>query len=272
MNEIELLKQQIASENQKIDLCAVVLEVLQRRFGKEFTNKYADYTDTELLSVASENWAGLTPEQINQGLKLARSEEFCPSMPRFRKLCEKGSWLSENAAWIQALNHLRNPARPITLLAKKALLEVRDLIPNASDVDQAAKQIESAGFSFREVYKDLLLEAQNKGENQVFWQRPSTQEKDNKRNALGYTAPAEPTILDRLSEEHKFLVTEQRRMMDEGMSPRAALLEAQKMAGKRKLNKIDEKKAKSFTPMQQLINRGESPAEAFRLSTNGGAR
>ncbi len=266
MFDIQELRDQLDLERQSIELCALVLEMLQRRFGSEYVKKYKEFSDEELISIAAETLAGLTPTQVMTGLNLARSEEYCPSLPRFRSLCETSTWLSPNAAWVQALNFMKDHSKPITIVAKQALDEVSVLLSNTDDDAIAAKQKHNAGFAFRDVYTALVTVAQKLGQAEILWVPQTTKTKNDTAKKLGYMPKPDMTVLDKLSDENRAAVNEQRRLMAQGIAPREALTMARKSIGERKLNKSQEMIGTKATPMQQLIAQGRSPTEAYRMT------
>lgn len=86
-----------------------ILKRIQRQFGTQFdklypqrANQNADDYQDDMILMACEVLDGLNAEDIKTGLAKMRSEEWCPTIPKFRALCEKtSSWLTPDEAWAQ---------------------------------------------------------------------------------------------------------------------------------------------------------------------------
>lgn len=178
MFDITQIRNEITAQRQNPELCGLVFEVMQRRFGSEFNKKYAEYQDDELIMVAAETLAGLTPDQIKNGLDRMRSEQFCPTLPRFRALCEMGYWMTADTAWVQALKFMNNPKTQITVITKQALEDVRHILNVEGQ--------KAAHFAFKGVYEDYVEQAKALGQTQQIWVDPK-QEEQQKRKQLAYS-------------------------------------------------------------------------------------
>lgn len=178
MFDITQIRNEITAQRQNPELCGLVFEMMQRRFGSEFNKKYAEYQDDELIMVAAETLAGLTPDQIKNGLDRMRSEQFCPTLPRFRALCEMGFWMTADLAWVQALKFTDNPKTQITVITKQALDDIRHILNVEGQ--------KAAHFAFKSVYEDYIEQAKALGQTQQVWVDPK-QEGQQKRKQLAYS-------------------------------------------------------------------------------------
>lgn len=178
MFDITQIRNEITAQRQNPELCGLVFEMMQRRFGSEFNKKYAEYQDDELIMVAAETLAGLTPDQIKNGLDRMRSEQFCPTLPRFRALCEMGFWMTADLAWVQALKFTDNPKTQITVITKQALDDIRHILNVEGQ--------KAAHFAFKSVYEDYIEQAKALGQTQQIWVDPR-QDEQQKRKQLAYS-------------------------------------------------------------------------------------
>lgn len=146
-----------------------VLLKLQSRYGTEFDKKYPvngrhpNIYLADMIQMAREVLDGLTPNDIKNGLAKLNREEWCPNLPRFRSLCEQGgSWLTQNEAWVQVLNHLASPGKPITVQAHKAMQQVSHILNQEGQ--------KAASYAFKDVYQRIVDECKANGERQTNYQ------------------------------------------------------------------------------------------------------
>lgn len=129
-----------------------VLDRISGLYGAEFSKKYAGDTNAELVQRACTVLNGLTPAEIERGLKRMNSEEFCPTLPRFRNWCEQGGdWWTADMAWAKAMQYEADPQTKITKLTKCALDEVRFVLTNEGQ--------KAAHYAFKDIYQDYQIRA-----------------------------------------------------------------------------------------------------------------
>lgn len=136
-----------------------VLDRISGLYGAEFSKKYAGDTNAELVQRACTVLNGLTPAEIERGLKRMNSEEFCPTLPRFRNWCEQGGdWWTADMAWAKAMQYESDPQTKITKLTKRALDEVRFVLTNEGQ--------KAAHYAFKDIYQDYQIRAKAIGKVQ----------------------------------------------------------------------------------------------------------
>lgn len=140
-----------------------VLDRISGLYGAEFSKKYAGDTNAELVQRACTVLNGLTPAEIERGLKRMNSEEFCPTLPRFRNWCEQGGdWWTADMAWAKAMQYEADPQTKITKLTKRALDEVRFVLTNEGQ--------KAAHYAFKDIYQDYQIRAKALGRVQEWHQ------------------------------------------------------------------------------------------------------
>lgn len=147
------------------EVANMVLDAISELFGTEFGKKYQGYSDQELQQLTCRVLNGLTPKDIARGLQRMNSEEWCPSLPKFRSLCEQGGdWWTADMAWAKAMQFESDPIVKITTLTKCSLDEVRHVLTNEGQ--------KAAHFAFKDIYHDYLRRAKEQGRVQEFWVKP----------------------------------------------------------------------------------------------------
>ena len=200
-----------------VDVAEEVLCQMENIFGLKFQKMYGHIPVHDLIQSLCLVLNGITPFQLKKGIERLRTEHFCPSLSDFGQWCrEHSEFWSEHLAWAKVLNFLNNPEVPITVLAKRALDEVRNILNHEGQV--------AAGFAFRAVYKDFVAKAIQNQETQVWWQK-------SKLRVL--QAQIEPvSMLDRHSTDYHLKVGKlQQQYMGCGMTPKQALIRALKYMG-----------------------------------------
>jgi len=125
MSNIQLFEQAFAVDF-PVEVAEMVLDRISGLYGTEFSKKYSGDSDAELIQRACTVLNGLTPADITRGIMRMNSEEFCPTLPRFRNWCEQGGdWWTADMAWAKAMQFEADPQTKITKLTKCALDEVR---------------------------------------------------------------------------------------------------------------------------------------------------
>lgn len=103
MSNIELFKNAFAV-NFPVEVAELVLNRIADLHGAEFTKKYSGYEDSELTQLARTVLNGLNHADIARGITRMNSEEWCPSLPKFRSWCEQGGdWWTADMAWAKAM-------------------------------------------------------------------------------------------------------------------------------------------------------------------------
>lgn len=140
----------------------IVLTALQEAYGEEFSKIYPLKGRTEnqwmqdMVLMTRRVLEGLTPNDIKNGLAKFRKEAWVVNLPKFRSLCEQGgSWLTENEAWIQALEFAGDPTSKITVQAKNAFDAVRQVMSQEGQ--------KAAFYAFRDVYARIVAETKEQG-------------------------------------------------------------------------------------------------------------
>ena len=161
MSNIELFKNAFAV-NFPVEVAQLVLNRIADLHGAEFTKKYSGYGDSELTQLACTVLSGLNHADIARGIVRMNSEEWCPSLPKFRSWCEQGGdWWTADMAWAKAMQFAENPNTPMTKLAKRAFDEVQQVL--------SVEGQKSAHFAFKDIYHDYLRRAKEKGRVQEMW-------------------------------------------------------------------------------------------------------
>ena len=164
MSNIELFKNAFAV-NFPVEVAELVLNRIADLHGAEFTKKYSGYEDSELTQLARTVLNGLNHADIARGITRMNSEEWCPSLPKFRSWCEQGGdWWTADMAWAKAMQFAENPNTPMTKLAKRAFDEVQQVL--------SVEGQKSAHFAFKDIYHDYLRRAKEKGRVQEMWVKP----------------------------------------------------------------------------------------------------
>lgn len=239
----------------------LVLGVMQKRYGMEFNKKFDhEYADpNELRAAMCEILAGLNQEDIYRGLMRMRHQKYCPSLSVFRELCE--DWKGENEAWADALTWRKNKKHQITVLTKKAYDTVEVMFIDTDNNNTAARNLDSIGYAFREVYRSLVDKAKCANQHQEMYVPPAADEDDRNR----YKPAPSADVRDLLSDNQKAIVTRQQQLVAEGMTQKAALNKARRELYQSNINKQVEldKNRPERTKFQKMIQQGYSPLGAF---------
>ena len=190
MSNIELFKNAFAV-NFPVEIAELVLNRIADLHGAEFAKKYAGYGDSELTQLACTVLSGLDHADIARGIVRMNSEEWCPSLPKFRSWCEQGGdWWTADMAWAKAMMFESDPLSKITTLAKRSLEEVRHILNSEGQ--------KAAHFAFRDIYQDYLRQAKEKGRVQEMWVKPVAAKKlsFDAENRKGVPCP--PELLQKL--------------------------------------------------------------------------
>lgn len=185
MSNIELFKNAFAV-NFPVEVAELVLNRIADLHGAEFTKKYSGYGDSELTQLACTVLSGLNHADIARGIVRMNSEEWCPSLPKFRSWCEQGGdWWTADMAWAKAMQFESDPQTKITTLTKRVLDEVRHVL--------TAEGQKPAHFAFKDIYMDYLNRAKAKGMTQEMWVKPKSlkQIDNNERNRACIPCPTE---------------------------------------------------------------------------------
>ena len=185
MSNIELFKNAFAV-NFPVEVAQLVLNRIADLHGAEFTKKYSGCGDSELTQLACTVLSGLNHADIARGIVRMNSEEWCPSLPKFRSWCEQGGdWWTADMAWATAMQFESDPQTKITTLTKRVLDEVRHVL--------TAEGQKSAHFAFKDIYMDYLNRAKAKGMTQEMWVKPKSlkQIDNNERNRACIPCPTE---------------------------------------------------------------------------------
>ena len=190
MSNIELFKNAFAV-NFPVEVAELVLNRIADLHGAEFSKKYAGYSDIELTRLACTALSGLNHADIARGIVRMNSEEWCPTLPKFRSWCEQGGdWWTADQAWAKAMMFESDPLSKITKLAKRSLEEVRHILN--------AEGQKAAHYAFRDIYQDYLRQAKEKGRVQEMWVKPK------EPKALGFSennrkgVPCPPELLSKV--------------------------------------------------------------------------
>lgn len=145
-----------------VEIAQQILGVIEAVFGADFERVHGA-TDSEILvETFRVVLDGLTPGQIKNGVKNMRAEKWCPTLSEFRRLClQDDSWWTAEMAWAMALNWKKDNTKPITILARKTLLDVSEIL-NTQGQKQAYKP-------FIETYEFNLREAKKNNRVQMMW-------------------------------------------------------------------------------------------------------
>ena len=145
------------------EVADMILGRIQSIYGEQFDKRVVDgKTPEQLQALACEIFDGLTPDDVKRGVMRMRSEKWCPNLPEFRTWCmAENSWWSADLAWARAINFLDDKTVQITVIAKNALDEVKQVLLNEGQ--------KTAHFAFHDVYNNLVSQAQQGGQTQVFY-------------------------------------------------------------------------------------------------------
>ena len=158
-----------------IEIAQQILGVLEAVFGADFERVHGATNFDTLIETFRLVLDGLTPAQIQNGIKNMRSEKWCPTLSEFRRLClQDDSWWTAEMAWAFSLNWKKDNTKPITTLARKSFLEVSEIF---------ATQGQKATYkSFIETYEYNLREAKKRGQTQIMWIKPDRTNNDDHQN------------------------------------------------------------------------------------------
>ena len=177
------------------EVANMVLDAISEVFGTEFGKKYQGYSDQELQQLTCRVLNGLTPKDIARGLQRMNSEEWCPSLPKFRSLCEQGGdWWTADMAWAKAMQFESDPQTKITTLTKRVLDEVRHVL--------TAEGQKSAHFAFKDIYVDYLRRAKAKGMTQEMWVKPKAPKQLDNHDRNRSCVPCPPELLATLGKTY----------------------------------------------------------------------
>ena len=183
MSNIQLFEQAFAVDF-PVEVAEMVLDRISGLYGTEFSKKYSGDSDAELIQRACTVLNGLTPADITRGIMRMNSEEFCPTLPRFRNWCEQGGdWWTADMAWAKSLNFMSDESAKITTLAKCALDEVK-LIMSVEGQKAARK-------AFIDIYTDYLIKAKKQNRVQVMWVAPKSHKAIEEKPRNGVPCPPE---------------------------------------------------------------------------------
>jgi hypothetical protein len=195
MNNIQLFKSAFEITF-PAEVANMVLDAISESFGAEFGKKYQGYSDQELQQLTCRVLNGLTPTDITRGLQRMNSEEWCPSLPKFRSMCEQGGdWWTAEMAWAKALQFDADPTVKITKLAKRALDEVRHILNIEGQ--------KSAHFAFKDIYQDYLRRAKEKGYVQEFYSKPKESKNLNLDDSNRHCVPCPVELVARIGKSFK---------------------------------------------------------------------
>ena len=190
MSNIELFKNAFAV-NFPVEIAELVLNRIADLHGAEFAKKYAGYSDIELTQLACTVLSGLNHADIARGIVRMNSEEWCPTLPKFRSWCEQGGdWWTADQAWAKAMMFESDPLSKITKLAKRSLEEVRHILN--------AEGQKAAHYAFRDIYQDYLRQAKEKGRVQELWVKPKAAKALSFDEAHRKGVPCPPELLSRV--------------------------------------------------------------------------
>ncbi|WP_296279523.1 restriction endonuclease [uncultured Acinetobacter sp.] len=182
-----------------IEIAQQILGVIEAVFGVDFERVHGA-TDAEILiETFRVVLDGLTPTQIQNGVKNMRSEKWCPTLSEFRRLClQDDSWWSAEMAWAMSLNWNKNNSKPITTLARKTLNDVSEILKTQGQ--------KAAYKAFIETYEYNLRTDKKLGKVQVIWTKPQKSEEqinsqNNERNRTG--TPCPPDLLAKIKHSVK---------------------------------------------------------------------
>lgn len=175
-----------------IEIAQQILGLMESLYGSEFERVHGK-TDTDLLI---ENTRlvldGITPEQLENGIKQMRSERWCPTLPGFRCLClSSGDWWTAEQAWTFALNWKKDNNKPISMLARRTLGEVSEVFSGQGQ--------KAAYKAFIDTYEYNLKQEKTHKQSQVMWVKPNAtnseekqklaEQRQNERNRTGIACP-----------------------------------------------------------------------------------
>lgn len=242
-----------------LEIGDLVLAVMQKRYGFEFNKKFdSEYGDKHVLRAAMcEILTGLNQDDIQRGLLRMRHQKYCPSLSVFRELCE--DWKGENEAWADALTWRKNKKHQITVLTKQAYDSISEMFVDTDNNNVAARNLESTGYAFREVYRSLVDKAKCANQHQEMYVPPAAD--DEKR----YKPAPATDVRDMLTDSQKAIVARQQQLVAEGLTQKAALNKARRELYQSNINKQVEldKNRPERTKFQKMIQQGYSPLGAF---------
>lgn len=259
--QVNELKEFVASQQAiPLEVADLILAVMQKRYGSEFNKKFdAEFNDKHQLRAAmSEILTGLNQGDIQRGLLRMRHQKYCPSLSVFRELCE--DWKGENEAWADALTWRKNKKHQITVLTKQAYDSISEMFVDTDNNNVAARNMESTGYAFREVYRSLVDKAKCCNHHQDLW-IPTPADDENKDR---YKPAAAPHVMDKLSEDQKRIVARQQQLVADGLTQKDALNQARREQYRANINKnVELNKGRVKTVFHKMIKQGYSPLGAY---------
>lgn len=253
------------------DTALQLLKHMEDLHGTEFGKKFNHIkSQSELVDLACITLSGVTAQEFQQGIQRLHSEKWCPNLPEFRAWCTTSSdWWSVDLAWSRAINFLDDKTTQITVIAKNALDEVKQILLNEGQ--------KTAHFAFRDVYNNLVSQAQQDGQIEVLYDAATDKSKDTKSEKY---APHQPSLLEQMSDEEKAIFDRMRNLIADGMNQRLAhrqataeyfALKKQTFGKTNKMEQIKRSRQERVTPYHEMIKSGVSPAEAFKTVLKGRA-
>lgn len=128
---------------------ANLVHVMKTTYGRQYLNQWPEFTDQEVFSAFKTGLQGISKADFDHGCEQLKREAWPPNVPAFRNMCEQGgTWLTQNEAWVTALEFSSNPNHPITEQAKKAFDAVRHVL--------AQEGQKAAANAFKDVYQRIV--------------------------------------------------------------------------------------------------------------------
>lgn len=210
-----------------VEIAQEILGVLESVFGSDFERVHGATDEDVLVESFRFVLDGLSPEEIQNGLKKMRSERWCPKLSDFRDLClQDENWWTAEMAWAMALNWNKDNSKPITTLARKTLIDVSEILKTQGQ--------KAAYKPFIETYVYNLRTEKKLKKVQMMWTKPNKDNDEAKRKKY-----------EENQAEHN----------------RVAMPCPPELVAK--INKHSVKSTPS--PMQQLISKGHSQLDAYQI-------
>jgi len=176
-----------------VEIAQQVLGVMESLYGSEFDRVHGKTDADVLIEKMREVLDGITPQQLQKGLELMKSEKWCPTLPGFRLLClQDHDWWSAEIAWAKALNWDRDKNCEISRTAKRCLDEVRHILNVEGQ--------KAAHRAFADLYLDYVSQAKKAGRVQILLPKTDResdeyqaklQAKNKERDRVGIPCPPE---------------------------------------------------------------------------------
>lgn len=171
------------------DTANQLLGHMQALYGDGFNKKFGEIGQERMINTVCQVLDGLREEDLQRGIQRMKTEKWCPSIPEFRAWClQDFDWWTADQAWAFALGWKKDHSKPITILAKRTINEVSEVL-NLQGQKAAYK-------AFVDTYEFNLRQAKIQKCTQLMWKKPESSDakkaiQQAERTRTGITCPVD---------------------------------------------------------------------------------